>query len=248
MWTYLAFLFSGIVLIVVFVRRWILMNRGATKKRTQENMELQKAAEDDYVEKKKRVSRKEKDKVVELYEQAEKMLKGGREDEAIKVLVQALTIDELNIDVQHKLAMLYMQKQMFGAAAALFKQLGGLTEEAIHYSHLGLALYQQQEFDEAKKAYQKAVSLDDSRPQRFVSLATIYRSLGELQNAVIALNKAVEKDKENLNFLLLLVDILVQKEDYDSAKKTLAEIINLDPENGDAKEYLRKVKAMASAV
>lgn len=244
MWTYLIIFLSIGLVFGVFIRRALLVNKAANTPEEQKNIE---ADEDLSIDKKKRISKTDKEVIAELCEKAEIKLKVGNEDEAIKLLVQALAINELHEEAQHKLAMLYMQKQMYSAAAALFKRLGSTTNDPVHYSHLGLALYQQKEFEEAKRAYQKAVDLDDSRPQRFASLSSVYRSLGELQISIIALNKAIEIDKENITYLLLLADIQVEMEDYGNALKTLNGILDLDPENEEAKEYFKKVQAMQSA-
>lgn len=244
MWTYLAILLSAAVLIGVFIHRAVWVRK--TAKMASEKP----VVEEDVVEEidKKRVSKSDKLTLEALCKKADTKLKVGKEDEAIQLLVQALVIDENNYDAQHKLAMLYMQKQMFSAAAALFKRLGDMTEEAVHFSHLGLALYQQQEFEEAKKAYQKAVVLDDTRPQRFASLASVYRSLNDLQNAIIALNKGIELDQENIDFLILLADLLIEQEEFDQAQKALANVLELDPDNEVAKEYQKKAQAMQSAI
>lgn len=243
MWTYLTILLSAAVLIGVFVHRAILVRKAGIAAKEKP------VVEEEVVEEivKKRLPKDDKAKLASLCEKADIKLKVGKEEEAIQLLVQALAIDENHQEAQHKLAMLYMQKQMFGAAAALFKRLGDMTDEAVHFSHLGLALYQQNEFEEAKRAYQKAVFLDDSRPQRFASLASVYRSLGNPQNAIIALNKGIELDQENIDFLILLADLLIEQEDFDRALKALAKVLELDPDNEVAKEYQKKTQAIMSA-
>ena len=76
------------------------------------------------------------------------MLKAGKEEDAIKCFVQALALNELHDETQHRLAVLYLKKQMYGAAAALFKRLLESKEDPVYYSHLGLALYKQSSFEE----------------------------------------------------------------------------------------------------
>lgn len=193
----------------------------------------------------KKLSKQEKIDVFALCDKADIKLKVGEEDEAIKLLVQAMAIDPANTTAQQKLAMLYMQKQMYSAAAALFKQLGEITNEAVHYSNLGLALYQQQEFEAAKEAYQRAVVLDPSRPQRFVSLAQVYRSLDQSSNALVAANKASEMDPENIDFLFLIADLQMDSKNYEESLNALKKILELDPANSEAKTYIRKVKKTA---
>lgn len=227
MWTYLIILLSALVLMAVFVRRVILHVKG--KKRGEKRVfeKIQKKSSDSGL--KKKFSKDDRAKVAELCKKAESKIKVGKEDEAIKYFVQALAIDAAHIETQHKLAMLYMKKQMYSAACALFKNLGELTGEAVHYSHLGLALYNQKQFEEARDAYQKAVDIDPLRPQRFVSLAQVYKELGQLQNAVIALNKAVEIDKENMEFLLLLAELQREMGNPVEAEDIMERVREIDP-------------------
>ncbi len=244
MWTYLAILFSVVLFLAVFGNRAYHFKK--SKNKSTEVIEKEEEAED--LPTPEKISRSDRDKVVELCELADKKLKAGKEDEAVKYFVQALAIDALHVEAQHKLAMLYMQKQMFGAAAALFKQLGDLTEEAVHYSHLGLALYQQNEFTEAKEAYQKAIMLDESRPQRFVSLAQVYRAMKQYQNAIIALNKAFELEQENMDYTLLLADMQIELGNYEEARELLGRVLTMDPENEFANSTLKELELKEKAL
>ncbi|MFH1534281.1 MAG: tetratricopeptide repeat protein [Nitrospirota bacterium] len=238
MWTYLAILFSLLLLTAVFVRRVFLY----LKKNGPQEV-FAKEEKEEVMEKAKNLSMSETEDVEELAKKAESALKVGKEEEAIKYFVQALAIDALHLETQHKLAMLYMKKEMFGAAAALFKSLGDLTGEAVHYSHQGLALYQQNLFEEAKVAYQKAVDLDPSRPERFVSLAQVYRSLGQLNNAIVALNKAIEIEEESLDFLFLLIDLQAELGNFNEALEMVGKVLELDPKNEEAISYIKTLKA-----
>lgn len=236
MLTYLAIFLSISVLIIVFVRRWFVLSR----KQEQPAEKKDNEAEGKPL-KKKRFSSDEREEVEKLFKRGVAMIKAGKDDEAIKCFVQALTVDELHIETQHRLALLYLQKQMYAASAALFKKLGELTHDPLHYSHLGLALYQQSEYEAARDAYQKAVDLDPSRPQRFVSLSQVYRALGQLNNSIVALNKAVEMDNENLEFLFLAADLQAELNNKDEAKKILSQILLLDPKNKEAKALLKSL-------
>lgn len=231
-------LFSLLVIAVIFIRRGILIAR----KRENEKSVLPEENDLDEKLAAQKISKSDKSRVVELCDKSDLNLRAGNEDEAIKFLVQALAIDELNVEAQNKLAMLYMQKQTYSAAAALFKRLGDITDDAVHFSHLGLAFFQQQNYEEAKQAYQKAIALDDSRPQRFASLGQVYRAAGELQNAIIAINRAVELDKQNMDYLFLLADLQTEAGNISEAMEILEKILTLDPANEEAKKYIKRIR------
>lgn len=239
MWTYLTILFSFIVLIAVFVHKWILF-----KRKTNAPLSDAEASETNEAEEEIKLSRADKEKVEGLCKRGEALIKAGKDDEAIKCFVQALAIDSAHIDTLNKLAMLYLQKQMFGAAAALFKQLGEITQDAVHFSHLGLALYQQSDFEGSKSAYQKAVELDSLRPQRFVSLAQVYRSLGQPYNAMVAISKALELEENNPEILYLLADLQIEAGEIVAAQSIVAKLMELDPQNREFKNLLKQVKKL----
>jgi tetratricopeptide (TPR) repeat protein len=238
MWTYLILLLGALAIVAVFVRRAILMS--LKKKRIEAAANIEKVEEEIPVAAK--LSKADKVEISDLLLQADELLKSGEEDEAIKIFVQALAIDENHPETQQKLAMLYLQKQMFGAASALFKQLALMTEDPIHYSHLGFSFYQQNAYEEAKEAYQKAVDLDPTRAKRFISLAQVYRSLGQHQNAIIALNKALELEKDNLEFSLLLAEIYTELNNLEEAVSTLMFILEKEPDHEEAATLLKKLK------
>ncbi len=237
MWTYLLILLATTTILAIFARRAVLF-----KKRSTAPKEKPKKIEEEKPLKKQKVGRKETLGAGAFFQKGESMLKAGKEEEAIKHFVQALALDPTHLETQQKLAMLYMQKQMFAAAAALFRQLAELTNDPLHYSHLGLALFQQSSFEEARDAYQKAVELDPTRPQRFASLAQVYRNLGEAQNAIIALNKALDIDPKNLEFLLLLGSLQIEVGNLEIASEIAAQVEEFDPENEALKDLLRTIK------
>lgn len=246
MWTYLTILLSISVALGVFIRRAVITAKGGEVNQKDIVKEAEKILEEKEMEsvRQKRLSRSDKEKVDEFCKTAEKMIKQGNDEEAIKYFVQALAINELHVDTLQKLALLYMQKQMFGPATALLKRLTKLTEDPVHYSNLGLAHYQLQEYENSRDAYSKALSLDDSRAQRYVSLSQVYRALNQGNLAVVSLNKALEIEPDNIQFLLFLVDIQREMEDYEAALDSIRKVRTLDPELTEAKRlesYFRRM-------
>ena len=238
MFTYLA-IFLGVILVVgVFLHRWYILRKYGV-----EEIEVAQVIEENIEkeEKEKVITSQMRDEIDALCARGESYLKYGKDDEAIKCFVQALAIDEFDKETQHRLAMLYLKKEMYSAASALFKQLGDNTNDPIHYSHLGLSLYQQSDFEGALSAYQKAVDLDDTRANRFANLAQVYRSLGRLQHAIIAMNKAVEKDNQNIDNLFVLAEIQYELKNFEDAERICKGILDLDSNYSDAKRLLKEL-------
>ncbi|MFA6992802.1 MAG: tetratricopeptide repeat protein [Candidatus Gracilibacteria bacterium] len=236
MWTYLIIFLSAIVFISIFVRRAVLLGK-FSKLKSAPKEEAPVVSEDT-----PKVLKKDKVKADALCDKGRQLIKQGGEEDAVKHFVQALALDPGNTDAQHELAMLYLNKQMFNAAAALFKQLSEVLENPIYYSHLGFALYQQNQFDEAKKAYQKAITLDPSRPQRFISLAQVYRATNEPELSVIAINKAIDLEKDNVDFLFLLAELQNEMQRFEDCKLILKKILSIEPGNKEAVVMLKKLE------
>ncbi len=242
MWTYLVILLSLSVISLVFLRRLIFYYRSGGEKTPIKTRADYKAEENEKIS----VSKKDKERAEALCKKGLSLLKVGKDDEAIKCFVQALALNELHDETQHRLAVLYLKKQMYGAAAALFKRLLESSENPVYYSHLGLALYKQSSFEEAKNAYQRAVELDPERAPRFVSLAQVYKALGQFEHSVVALNKALEIEKDNIDFLLLLASIQVELKNYQEAREVLEKILEITPKNIDAVTMLKDLKDLPS--
>ena len=244
MWTYLAILFSFLLLVVVYIHRVISNRKKILRAKAQEEAKAVADAQESEEEKKVRLSREQKDEVEALCKRGEILINSGKDEEAIKCFVQALSINAQHPETQQRLALLYLQKQMYSAAAALFQQLAQQTNDPMHYSHLGLVLYQQSDFENAKIAYQTAVELDPSRPQRFISLSQVYRALGQLANAIIATNKALEIDEQNIEFIYQLADLQAEAGNYLVAKETLEKLFVIDPGNKAAKDLLKEISRL----
>lgn len=249
MFTYLTILFSFLVLVGIFVHRALQYSKKLKAAEAAKVAEANKpeGGDEDEEAVKIRLSKSDKEKVEELCQRGEELIKTGKDEEAVKCFVQALTINSQHIETQHRLALLYLQKQMYGAAAALFQQLAVQTNDAVHYSHWGLALYQQSDFENAKAAYQTAVDLDPTRPQRFVSLAQVYKATSQLTNAIIAINKAIEMEDKNLEFLYLLADLQLEANNYIAAKETLNKLFEIDAGNRPAKIMMKEIRKLEKA-
>lgn len=229
MWTYLLIFLSLITVVAVFVHRASVMRRDQAPSTEEADKEEEPVEDGD------EVSRKDRARAKALCGKAEELLKRGREDEAIKHFVQALSLDPNHPETLHRLAMLYLQKEMFNPAIALFNQLAAMQQDPVHFSHLGFAHFRQNEFEQARDAYQRAVALDDSRPQRFVSLSQVYRLLGRPHHAAIALEKALEREPENRDYVFLMSDLKKETGFLEEALGLLDQVLDVEPENMEAK-------------
>jgi len=219
MWTYLAILISLLIPIIIYIHKFHVYK--INKNKTIEEKTHKEKIKEYKTETKEKVTKKEKTEAEIKYTKAISSLEDGDEEEGIKQLIQALALNPLHIKTSDTLAKIYIKKQMYSSASAILKQLINIEEKPEHYSHLGLAYYQQNLFEDAKYAYQQAIILDKDRPQRYISLAQVYRALKQPYNSIISINKALEYDSDNINYLLLLTELFNEVGDNKNAQKTI---------------------------
>jgi len=225
MWTYLLIFLSLSFLALVFIRRFYLV----CIKKTPDAVEEKPVSTPEKKEAKIRLSRDDKSEMERLYKRAVALIKRKEPKDAVKTLVQALAINPNYLDALKELGKLYLDQKMWGKASAVYNTLAENTGDPVDYSHLGLAFYNDGDFDGAISAYQEAISKDPKRPQRYVSLGHVYLDAGKLPLALIAFNKAVDSDKDNVDYLLLAAETHKLLENFNDAKEVLGKAIELAP-------------------
>src|SRR5258708_5921498 len=98
------------------------------------------------------------------------------------------------------------------------------------------------QYQKAKEAYEKALSINSKIPTRWVNLGLCFEALEDYTKAVKALSSAVQLDKLNVNYLSLLADAYVKLENYVRAEEVLEQILALEPGNKTAREKLMRLK------
>jgi len=245
MFTYLIIFLSFFALLAVFIRRVYLVFK--KKAVVEEKAPFTGAPVETSEEPKKKMPRDKKLEMQKLYDRAQAHIKKCNPKEAVKTLIKALSLDPDYMDAQKELGRLYLEHQMWGKAAAVYKYLSEKTNDPIDYSHLGLSSYNAGDLEAAVEAYQKAVTLDPLRAPRYVSLAQVYRDLKKDQLALISVNKALEIDFSNIDHLLLASDIQMNLNGLVEAKELLRKVLEHDPANKIAAKLLAEVEARERA-
>jgi tetratricopeptide (TPR) repeat protein len=239
MWTYLAIFLCVFFLLLVFVRRLIIT---LTKKPETEESSTPEPPQKTDSTPKQRLSKDEKAELQRLYKRSLALIKKKDPKEAVKVLVQALAVDPLYLDALRELGKLYLDQKMWGKASAVYTTLSEKTDDPVDFSHLGLAFYNAGELEDAAKSYQEAISRDPKRHQRYISLGCVYLDSGKPPLALIAFNKALEKEPNNVDYMLLLADAHKSMAQFDDAKKILEKAIKTNPMGKMAKRVLEEVE------
>lgn len=176
-----------------------------------------------------------------LYSKAMTFYKRGELEEASRLFIQVISLDQSFLDANNKLGIIYLKQEQHGKAEAIFRQLIAKSDnEAVYYSNLGRAQYGQNKLEEALESYLKAIRIDDSRPGRQMSAGRIYLELGNSEKAQEMFRKAIELDPENIDYLLTFADFLLEENKHTQAVHYLDKVIELQPDNKIALEMKKK--------
>ena len=116
------------------------------------------------------------------------------------------------------------------------------------WANLGVVYSETERLDQAEKALQKAIELDDSIAPVYARLAYVYRIQGKIQEAVGAYEKSLEKNPQYASAhynLALLYDLYLQEPE--KALLHLKAYINITgAKEKDAETWLKQVEKSAA--
>ena len=239
-------------LLLLFFRRWSLMEKGhlfgrmvfkrghsAPKPMTKEDHEV---TTKEMIPDQSKVHPKLIVKGDNLFKKAEQEFKKGNITDAEKHYIKAIAMNPAHLEAHAKLGAIYLNQEQFSKAELIYSTLVlAVADNPVYFSNLGLSLFQQEKYEEAKDFYEKAIALDSGRPGRFYSLARINQLLGDMDNAFLNVQKALNLDPDNLDYGLTLANWYVENGLNAEAKGILENIIQHWPENAEAKDLMKEI-------
>ncbi len=106
----------------------------------------------------------------------------------------------------------------------------------------GYLYLEEREYEEAKKVYEKILSLDPDDDIAHDSLANTLHKLGEHEAAMAHHRQAIELDPEYAPHYFNYANTLYDLGRYDEALKQYQKAYELDPEIEEAKEMIKKLE------
>ena len=171
---------------------------------------------------------------------AEAFFENGDLDEAEKLYIQVLSLDEAHFDANMRLGLIYIKKQLPKKAEAIFRKiLATAPDDPLATSNLGMALYLQGNFEEAKDIYLRAIELDPGRGARYISLAHVYRELGDFTAAVQAIHKAFTVEPQQNEYRLLLAETYSDMGNHTAARTIVQNILKHESEDDTIRQNAR---------
>jgi tetratricopeptide (TPR) repeat protein len=244
---------SVLVILMIFFRRWYLLEKSTLFGRMvlKRGLHLPKRlSKEDYevtpkemIPNPSSVSPKLKVKGDSFFKKAELELKKGHTAEAEKLYIKSIAMDPSLVESYAKLGAIYLNQEQFGKAELIYRKLVvAVSDDPVYLSNLGLALFHQEKYAEAKDFYEKAIELDPNRAGRFYSLARINHLMEEMDLAFANIEKALNLDPGNLDYGLTLAHWQIEKDLHSEAKEVLENILKHWPENSDALSMLKEIQ------
>ena len=107
-----------------------------------------------------------------------------------------------------------------------------------YLTQLGATLIRRRRFKEAIDCYTRALAINDLISVRYVNMALCYDALNLLNQARKNFEKALDLEPANVQYLMLLVDLVLKQGDQSSAKKLLEKGAEINPEDPQIIEKL----------
>ncbi len=165
------------------------------------------------------------------YEKAVISMRYGLEDEALKYLSLALSLDPAHVPSLLLLGNAQFKKNNYGEAAAAFqKYLEFRPNDAEAHISLGLTYEKLGMTDKTEAEYLKSLALDGN-PKAAFGLAKLYYEQNKLEPALENIQKALQRDTRSAAYYNLQGVILNQMRRYSAALPSFQTALKFAPDD-----------------
>ncbi len=144
----------------------------------------------------------------------------GKYEEAVKLFKQALDMDcvnDLNTDIRSYLGQCYVKQDKYKEALGVYDALVKEVGTALVYAQRGSINADAGNLEEAKKDFQKAISLEDKNYSLYLLYYEMLLQAGEEEAAKEILAKGATIKPETTKDSLQLAEVKFYQEDYEGA-------------------------------
>lgn len=167
------------------------------------------------------------------FELGKLLLMGGDEENALKLLKQAVILNPKNDWYQLYLANVFVHANQQYQAIEIYENLRKLKPAKAEYLYnLGDLYTKTNQYDKAISVYNEVEELEGVNEALILEKQRLYLLSGEEKKAYEEIIRLVDKYPGQARYLILLGDYYVSVENFKKAQKTYAKVEDLDPENG----------------
>lgn len=165
---------------------------------------------------------------------------------AVDYYTKAAKKGELNTDVLYKFGLANYSLANLDDSANNYNKI--LEVESGNYqalNNLGNIYRDQGEYGKAKEYYLKALAINPKLKLTYKNLAFLLKMQNQFEEAIKVLESGIEKIEDKDDKISLYFDLgsyYDNNKQKDMAKDTYKKIVELDPSNQQAKDYLEKLK------
>jgi tetratricopeptide (TPR) repeat protein len=178
----------------------------------------------------------------DLMKKADNDITIGDDEEALRTLIQVISLDENHRKGNELLARLYLKTGRHKKAELIYKRLIDLYPfDAEYYSCLAHSFFQRHQFKMATGYYEKALQLDKNNGVRYINLGHVFATRKDYGTALEYYTKAHRMDVRNIELMFLIIETCLQNSDPITAREFLHRILDYEPYNQQAKTLLGEV-------
>lgn len=181
--------------------------------------------------------------VSDMIVEAKQFLNDEDYQKAEDLLLDALGMDERNIDAYKLLAEVYRESKEYVQAKETLEYLLQLTqnEDAAVYSSLADIAKERGNLKQAEEDYLKSISLSDDNHWYFLSLAEVYVDLDDQSKALETAQKALGLSPNNPKILDFLINLSIIMSDKELASQYLDKLKEVNPENNKIADFTGRI-------
>lgn len=185
----------------------------------------------------------EKQYLTELIKTIKTRIARGEFSEARARIIEGLSIEKFNKDLNCLLASLYEKDRDYKKAELIYKDLILMNDtDPELYLKLGFALSIQGKYEIAYEIYKRLLSLDEHNTETVDMLANLGHQLGYHGESNEYAYIFLKKNPHNTDILYLTAINHINLEERISALGSLKKIRTIDPYNGKIQELIKKIE------
>lgn len=181
--------------------------------------------------------------VDEILTEAKNLINSEEYQKAEDILLDALNIDQNNVDIYKSLAEVYHSRKEYDQARETLEYILKLThhEDAAVYSSLGHIARARGNLKQAEEDYLKSISLSDENYLYFLWLAEVYLDLDEKEKALEAARRGLILSENSPKILDFLINLCIIMPDKELALQYLNKLKEINPENNKISQFAEKI-------
>lgn len=201
-----------------------------------------KELENQYRTKRQPATREEKidatQKIKKLLEEADELMIKEEYAEAEKKCIEAVSLDDKNIEAFRKLGNLYFLQKNFEQAEQTFQYVLKINKsDDVAYDQLGVIKMKEGKIADAEKDLEFAIKLNKGSAIHFYDLSLVRYEMGKMQEAADDMKHALELEPNNPKYIDFLIELCIILKDKVEAQRYIEKLKEANPDNKKIEEY-----------